>query len=78
MEGIMLNTLTLQIPDYLYQSLRKRAIEVGQTPEQMIIKYVEEELEETESDPLLDLAGIFECENTDISENHDGYIGIFF
>lgn len=71
----MAKTLTLEIPDDVYEPLLKRARQIGQTPEQIISQWIECAVKQLTSDPLLQLAGVFESDVTDISERHDEYIG---
>lgn len=72
----MANTLTIEIPNSVYELLHKKAREIGQTPEQIALKWVENAAKQLSSeDPLLQLAGTFESENTNISDKHDEYIG---
>ena len=45
------------------------------TPEKPVMEPARERIEETVEDSLLQLAGIFESDCTDISARHDAYIG---
>lgn len=71
----MAKTLTIEISDNIYASLIKVATQVGQTPEQVILHWIENRVDPATKDPLLALAGVFEAPMTDISEQHDDYIG---
>jgi len=78
----MAKTLTLELADNIYEVLLKTSAQIGQTPEQIIIEWVESKIKQTVQDPLLQLAGIFplrgrsnEADITDVSERHDEYIG---
>jgi hypothetical protein len=71
----MAKTLTLEIPDDVYEPILKRAAQIGQTPEQIISQWIENAVKQATTDPLLQLAGAFESEVSDISERHDEYIG---
>ena len=71
----MAKTLTLELSDNIYDLLVKTSLNFGQTPEEMIMELVKGRVKEAAQDPLLQLAGIFESENTDISARHDDYIG---
>ena len=68
-------TVTLELPENTYELLLKKSIQVGRTPEQIILEWVESQIQETLQDPLLQLAGTFESDITDVSERHDEYIG---
>lgn len=72
----MAKALTLTLPDSVYHPLLTMADRAGQAPEQMISEWIENTVRQlTDEDPLLQLAGLFESDLTDISENHDNYIG---
>lgn len=71
----MAKTLTLEISDSIYQMLLKTAKQIGQTPEQVVLNWLESSVKQSTNDPLLKLAGIFDSDLTDISERHDEYIG---
>jgi hypothetical protein len=76
MEEAMTKALTLTLPDSLYDPLLRMADRAGQSPEQIVSEWTEKILRQlTNEDPLLQLAGIFESDLTDISRNHDSYIG---
>lgn len=71
----MATALTLQIPDNVYEPLLKRANQIGQTPEKIVTEWIENAIKCLTNDPLLQLAGVFESDVTDVSERHDEYIG---
>lgn len=71
----MAKILTVEIPDHVYEPLRQRAMQSGQTPEQIVSQWIENAVKHFADDPLLALAGIFASEVKDISERHDEYIG---
>ncbi|MCB0193610.1 MAG: hypothetical protein KDJ65_16805 [Anaerolineae bacterium] len=71
----MAKTLTLEISDTIYETLIQVASQVGQTPEQVILHWIENRIDAPDDDPLLALAGVFEAPVTDISDLHDHYIG---
>jgi len=67
--------LTVEIPDHIYEPLKQKASQTGQTPEQIASAWIEKAVTRLTDDPLLQLAGVFESEFSDISERHDDYIG---
>lgn len=71
----MAKILTLEIPDNVYKPLQKKAKETGRTPEQFVSEWLKSALKKFTEDPLLQLAGSFESEVTNVSERHDDYIG---
>jgi len=68
-------TLTLEIPNRIYKKLGEKAKMTGQTPEQLVLNWVQAAAEDVENDPLLQLAGVLHADVTNISERHDEYIG---
>lgn len=72
----MSKALTLEISEPLYETILKRAVQYGQTPENIIITWIEKAAKSsTKNDPLLQLAGIFQSNLTDIGEQHNEYLG---
>jgi hypothetical protein len=71
----MSKTVTLKMSDSAYELLIRASVQSGQTPEQVINRWLESRVEPTVNDPLLQLAGAFEFDHSDISENHDRYVG---
>ncbi len=69
------HTLILEVPEEVYQPLIKKAQRVGQTPEKVVLEWLTNAVKPLTDDPLLQLAGVFDSEVTDISEKHDEYIG---
>ena len=70
-----MQTLTVELEDGLYQALKRIAQQLGKTPEEMAVQLVATTVERVEGDPLLALAGTLSSEVTDISQQHDEYIG---
>ena len=70
----MAHTLTLQVSDDIYEALVHRARQAGQEPDQLALEWLATALQTASEDPLLQLAGAFECELTDVSERHDAYL----
>lgn len=71
----MPHTLTLTIPDEVYQWLLKTANGAGKTPEELAKECLAATVQKVCEDPLLKLAGVLECEISDLSERHHEYIG---
>ena len=71
----MSTTLTLEIPDQIYRPLLKKADKRGKTLDQILIEWLGELVKDELDDPLLQLAGAFSSDITDIGTNHDFYIG---
>jgi hypothetical protein len=71
-EGIMSKIVTLELADKTYELLVKTSVQRGQTPEQVIIEWLQERIQQTAQDPL-QLAGVIDLESTDEVdvERHD-------
>lgn len=71
----MAHTLTLEVPEEVYDSLAKLEHEAGQSPEMLAAHYVEEATQ-LASDTLADLIGALHTDIPDWAEKHDYYIGM--
>jgi hypothetical protein len=71
----MAKTLILEFPEPLFDLILKRATQIKQTPEQMVMTWIEQAAKPSDDDALLQLAGIFQSRLTDIGERHNEYIG---
>jgi hypothetical protein len=71
------HTIKVELPDDVYESLRRRAEQSGETPENFLAHWLSEGLHgsATGEDALLRLAGVLESGLADIGERHDDYIG---
>lgn len=67
--------LTLEISDDIYEPLNRNAEQTGRSPEVVAIEWLKTAAETLTEDPLLQLAGVFAANVTDMSERHDHYIG---
>jgi antitoxin component of RelBE/YafQ-DinJ toxin-antitoxin module len=68
--------LTLQIPDDLYQPLTQVADKMGQTPEELILKYLTQVVQvQAANDPIEKFIGAFNGDVPDWLERHDDYLG---
>ena len=65
----------LEFPEPLFDLILKRATQIKQTPEQMVMTWIEQAAKPSDDDALLQLAGIFQSRLTDIGERHNEYIG---
>ncbi len=71
-----MNSLTIQLPDSVYEILIQRAAWFRLKPDQIAVQWIEEKAGESGADdPLLQLAGAFSSEKNDIGARHDEYIG---
>lgn len=71
----MSKMITVQVSDYVYELLLNKATEMGQTPEQIALMWLEDKTKQIDNEPLLQLAGIFSSDVPNISAQHDKYIG---
>jgi hypothetical protein len=68
--------LNLQIPDDLYQPLTQVAGKRGQTPEELILNYLAQVVQEqVTNDPIEEFIGAFNSNVPDWLEHHDDYLG---
>ncbi len=70
-----MHTLTVQIPDDIYEPLLLLAQRTGQTPEDVIAECIAATIQPPSEDPLIRLLGSLESDVTDLGERHDYYIG---
>ena len=63
----MAKTVTLEVSDNLYELLLQVAGQVEQTPEQLLVEWIEHKIKQSLNDPLLQLAGAFESVNESTS-----------
>ncbi|NCO32739.1 MAG: hypothetical protein GW893_02555 [Armatimonadetes bacterium] len=71
----MAHTMTLQVPDDIYQPLVNAAEVIDRQPEEVAVEWLSSVANDVNHDPLLALAGTLECELTDVADRHDDYIG---
>ncbi len=81
----MAKILTINLPDELEQALTSQAESLNQSPEEVVLHLLSQQLplfsrpqreSLTEDDPILKLMGSIQLEEIhDLGENHDEYIG---
>jgi hypothetical protein len=71
----MTHQLLLNVPDQLYQLLVETAQTKGETPENLVIQYLQEAQIKTQNDPLDQFIGAFNSNKSDWLDQHDEYIG---
>lgn len=71
----MLHTLTLEIPEEVYEPLVKTAERIGQTPEALAAECVADAINRLADDPVLQFIGAFDSGVPDLGTRHDYYIG---
>jgi hypothetical protein len=71
----MAATLSIEMPDELFEQLQQRALEQGKTPETVAVEYLMSLLSSTNDDRLLRWVGAFESSVPDAAQRHDQYLG---
>jgi hypothetical protein len=71
----MERTLTLEVPEEVYESLRRRAEEAGQPPESLAIELLAAATGNLGGDPLEELIGAFDGGGSEWADRHDAHLG---
>jgi hypothetical protein len=69
------HTITLNLPDGVYQVLARRAEQSGQAPETLAIKLLTSATQPEASDPLEAFIGAFDSKGSDWADRHDAHLG---
>ena len=70
-----MHTLTLQLPDELFEPLVLQAQRFGITPEKVVTDWVASAVLSPPEDPLLNLLGSIQSDISDVAQRHDEYLG---
>ena len=70
-----MHTLTLQLPDEIFEPLMRKAQRFGSTPETIVTDWVASAVLAPPEDPLLKLLGCIDSDIADAAQRHDDYIG---
>lgn len=71
----MERTLTIEIPDTVYDALLQMVRKTGRTPQDWIVEWLTREVQTALEDPLERFIGAFRSDVSDWVEQHDFYIG---
>jgi hypothetical protein len=71
----MRHTLTLEVPEDVYQSLRQQAEQTGQSPETVAVQLLAIAAQHRVDDPLEQFIGAFSSHGGDWADHHDAYLG---
>jgi hypothetical protein len=71
----MAHTLTIDLPETVYDALEKWAAQHATSPEALARDLVARQVIELENDPLMRWAGSIDSEIADVAERHDEYLG---
>jgi hypothetical protein len=74
-EKQMGHTLTLDVPEEVYQALRQQAEHTGQLPETVAVQLLAIATQLQGEDPLEQFIGAFSSPGTDWADHHDTYLG---
>ena len=69
------HTLTLEVPEDVYESLLKTAQETGQQPETLAVQWLTQATRKGADDPVEQFIGAFNSHGSDWVERHDEYLG---
>jgi hypothetical protein len=69
------HTLTLDVPEDVYQSLKHQAEQAGQLPEAIAVQLLVTATQHRLDDPLEQFIGAFSSEGSDWADHHDTYLG---
>lgn len=71
----MSHTLTIEVPDNVYEPLRRAAAQSGQSPEAFITQWVSLAVQQQIDDPLEQFIGSLRSQGADWADRHDQYLG---
>ncbi len=69
------HTLTLDVPEDVYESLLKTAEQTGQQPEALAVQWLTQATQQDARDPVEQFIGAFNSQGSDWVERHDEYLG---
>ena len=69
------HTLTLDVPEEVYQSLIQKAEQTGQPPEAVAVQLLATATQHRVDDPLEQFIGAFSGHGADWADHHDAYLG---
>ena len=71
----MSHTMTLDLPENVYRSLKEKADEAGQLPEVVAVQLLTSATHPEASDPLEEFIGAFDSQGIDWADQHDTHLG---
>lgn len=69
------HTMTLNVPETVYQSLLWKAKQSGRPPEALAIELLASAVQPEASDPLEAFIGAFDSRGADCADRHDAHLG---
>ena len=73
-ESRMGHTLTLDVPEEVYQSLIQQAEQTGQPPEAVAVQWLATAIQHRVDDPLEQCIGVLSSDGADWTDQHDAYL----
>lgn len=70
-----MTTITLELPQSIYDSVQAAALRAGQSPQELITELLGQNIQSFADDPLDEFIGAFRSDIPDWGENHDRYLG---
>jgi hypothetical protein len=68
-------TLTLDIPEDVYEPLKRTAEQSGQSPEVLAVQWLTTAVQHLVEDPLEKFIGAFNSQGSDWADHHDQHLG---
>lgn len=69
------HTLTIDIPEDVYQLLLQKAEQTGQPPEAVAVQLLTTVIQPQSTDPLEQFIGAFDSQGADWADRHDAKLG---
>ncbi len=69
------HSITLEMPEELYQALIQKAERTGQPPEVVAVQLLATATQHQSGDPLEQFIGAFRTHGADWADQHDAYLG---
>ncbi|NCS37273.1 MAG: hypothetical protein GPJ14_25300 [Microcystis aeruginosa G11-01] len=70
-----MTTITLELPQNIYDSVQAAAARAGQSPQELITELLEQNIQGFADDPLEEFIGAIRSDIPDWGKNHDRYLG---
>ncbi len=71
----MSHTLTIEVPDNVYEPLQRTASQSGQSPEALVTQWVSLAVQQLTDDPLEQFIGALRGQSSNWADHHDQYLG---
>jgi hypothetical protein len=68
------HTLTIDLPEQVYECLRQQAEQTGQALETVAVQWLATATQVSVEDPLEQFIGAFNSHGTDWADHHDAYL----